>query len=162
MTPTEYHIAYSLKSSRCIYSDNRGFFDQLSEYMQRDDFSEYAMWYSVGVMIDLERLKNKQYLDYTHFYSRIEDTTKAQTVFLKPKGLYLVAYHRGNYETTYETYERMIEFAEKNQLEFCGYSYEEFILDEISVIGYENYITEISSKINSSYELFNFIKQHEK
>ena len=85
------------------------------------------MWYSVGVMIDLERLKNKQYLDYTHFYSRIEDTTKAQTVFLKPKGLYLVAYHRGNYDTTMKHMNVLIEFAEKKQLEFCGYSYEAFI-----------------------------------
>lgn len=143
----ELEANYFMISPKLDHLNNRGFFDQLSEYMQRDDFSEYAMWYSVGVMIDLERLKNKQYLDYTHFYSRIEDTTKAQTVFLKPKGLYLVAYHRGNYETTYETYERMIEFAEKNQLEFCGYSYEAFILDEISVIGYENYITEIQIQV---------------
>ncbi|MDO5794426.1 MAG: MerR family transcriptional regulator [Turicibacter sp.] len=143
----ELEANYFMISPKLDHLNNRGFFDQLSEYMQRDDFSEYAMWYSVGVMIDLERLKNKQYLDYTHFYSRIEDTTKAQTVFLKPKGLYLVAYHRGNYEKTYETYERMIEFAEKKQLEFCGYSYEAFILDEISVIGYENYITEIQIQV---------------
>ena len=58
-----------------------------------------------------------------------------------------MAYHRGIYEKTYETYERMIEFAEKNQLEFCGYSYEAFILDEISVIGYENYVTEIQIQV---------------
>ena len=63
-----------------------------------------------------------------------------------------MAYHGGNYETTYETYERMIEFAEKKQLEFCGYSYEAFILDEISVIGYENYITEIQFKLNQNKE----------
>lgn len=143
----ELEAEYFMISPKLDHLNDRGFFDQLSEYMQRDDFNQDAMWYSVGVMIDLENLKNKKYLDYTHFYSKIEDKAKAQTVFLKPKGLYLVAYHRGIYEKTYETYERMIEFAEKNQLEFCGYSYEAFILDEISVIGYENYVTEIQIQV---------------
>lgn len=143
----ELEAEYFMISPKLDHLNDRGFFDQLSEYMQRDDFNQDAMWYSVGVIIDLENLKNKKYLDYTHFYSKIEDKAKAQTVFLKPKGLYLVAYHRGIYEKTYETYERMIEFAEKNQLEFCGYSYEAFILDEISVIGYENYVTEIQIQV---------------
>ena len=66
---------------------------------------------------------------------------------MKPKGLYLIAYHRGSYDTTYKTYDRMIEFAKQNNLEFSGYSYEEFILDEISVIGYDNYLTQIQIQV---------------
>ena len=66
---------------------------------------------------------------------------------MKPKGLYLIAYHRGSYDTTYQTYDRMIEFAKQNNLEFSGYSYEEFILDEISVIGYDNYLTQIQIQV---------------
>ncbi len=140
---------YFMISPKLDHFNDREFFDRLSEYMKREDFNEYVMWYSVGVMIDPERLKKKQYLDYTHFYSRIEDSSKAQTVFLKPKGLYLIAYHRGNYDKTYQAYDRMIEFAKNNNLEFCGYSYEEFILDEASVIGYDNYITEIQIQVKS-------------
>lgn len=41
----------------------------------------------------------------------------------------------------------MIEFAKQNNLEFSGYSYEEFILDEISVIGYDNYLTQIQIQV---------------
>ena len=84
----ELEAEYFMISPKLDHLNDRGFFDQLSEYMQRDDFNQDAMWYSVGVMIDLENLKNKKYLDYTHFYSKIEDKAKAQTVFLKPKGLY--------------------------------------------------------------------------
>ena len=127
--------------------NHREFFDHLSEFMKREDFNSYTTWDSVGVMIDPQRLAKKEYLDYTHFYSRIEDVTQAQMVFLKPKGLYLVAYHRGSYDTTYQTYDRMIEFAKQNNLEFLGYSYEEFILDEISVIGYDNYLTQIQIQV---------------
>ena len=59
----------------------------------------------------------------------------------------MIAYHRGSYDTTYKTYDRMIEFAKQNNLEFSGYSYEEFILDEISVIGYDNYLTQIQIQV---------------
>ena len=38
-------------------------------------------------------------------------------------------------------------FAKQNNLEFSGYSYEEFILDEISVIGYDNYLTQIQIQV---------------
>ena len=41
----------------------------------------------------------------------------------------------------------MIEFANQNNLQFCGYSYEEYILDEASVIGYDNYLTEIQIQV---------------
>lgn len=143
----ELEAEYFMISPRLDCSNDREFMDHLSEYMKRDDFNEYGMWYRVGVMIDSERLKNKQYLNYTHLYSRVEDTTSAQTVFLKPKGLYLVAYHLGNYDETYLAYNRMIEFANQNNLQFCGYSYEEYILDEASVIGYDNYLTEIQIQV---------------
>lgn len=138
---------YFMISPELDQFNHREFFDHLSEFMKREDFNSYTTWDSVGVMIDPQRLAKKEYLDYTHFYSRIEDVTQAQTVFLKPKGLYLVAYHRGSYDTTYQTYDRMIEFAKQNNLEFLGYSYEEFILDEISVIGYDNYLTQIQIQV---------------
>lgn len=138
---------YFMISPELDQFNHREFFDHLSEFMKREDFNSYTTWDSVGVMIDPQRLAKKEYLDYTHFYSRIEDVTQAQTVFLKPKGLYLIAYHRGSYDTTYQTYDRMIEFAKQNNLEFLGYSYEEFILDEISVIGYDNYLTQIQIQV---------------
>ena len=115
---------YFMISPELDQFNHREFFDHLSEFMKREDFNSYTTW-----------------------DSRIEDVTQAQTVFLKPKGLYLIAYHRGSYDTTYQTYDRMIEFAKQNNLEFSGYSYEEFILDEISVIGYDNYLTQIQIQV---------------
>lgn len=143
----QFEAEYFTISPKLDRVNNREFFAQLSEFMKQDDFNQYVTLYSIGTMIDSERLAKKEYLDYTHFYSRIKDTTQAQTIFLKPKGLYLVAYHRGSYDTTYQTYDRMIEFAKQNNLEFLGYSYEEFILDESSVIGYDNYLTQIQIQV---------------
>lgn len=58
-----------------------------------------------------------------------------------------MAYHQGDYELSYQTYDRVKSFAKANQLELEGYAYEEFILDEVSVKGYENYLLKIQIKI---------------
>ena len=39
--------------------------------------------------------------------------------------------------------QRLLNFIEEKQLKIIGYAYEELLLDEISVKGYENYMTQI-------------------
>lgn len=63
--------------------------------------------------------------------------------YVKPKGLYVVAYHKGSEELIHETFEKMLDFIHRHNLKLADYTYEEYVLDEISVSSNEEYVTEI-------------------
>ena len=65
-------------------------------------------------------------------------------VFQKEAGTYLTAYHTGGYETLYQTYERMMAYAQNAGYRLGEYFYEDVLLDDLSVKGYENYVLQIS------------------
>ena len=55
-------------------------------------------------------------------------------IFSKNKDDYLTAYHKTSYNPIKETYLKMVSFADKNKL----------VLDEISMVGFENFVVKIS------------------
>ncbi|WP_319001852.1 GyrI-like domain-containing protein [Clostridium estertheticum] len=72
--------------------------------------------------------------------------------FTKPKGIYCVAYHKGDYNNIDKTYNKILQFLKASNFDIKKYSYEEFLLDEITVKGYENYLTQISVEVESLIE----------
>lgn len=138
----EFEEEYLFLSSKLDTADDLTFFKGLLEYINEGDIGVNA-WYSIGTMISKDDLLNKQYTKCTYFYTPVKDKTQPLMVFLKPKGLYVVAYHRGSFEDSHLTYEKIMHFIQDHNLEIVDYAYEEAILDEISVEGYENYLTQI-------------------
>lgn len=126
------------------YTSHHGFFNHLSEFMQERGLNYLS---AIGCMIDEEHLNSSEYVHYSYLYSKSDKRKERSPLFLKPRGTYLIAYHQGDYELSYQTYDRIKAFAKANHLEFEGYAYEEFILDEVSVKGYENYLLKIQIKI---------------
>ena len=68
---------------------------------------------------------------------------------MKPAGKYAVIYHRNGYSTASESYRTLAEFVKKSGFVMGDYFYEDDILDELSMKGYENYMIKISVKIES-------------
>ena len=139
---TEYQEDYLILSNKLDISDDLKFFNALVEFLKDDELG-HATLYSIGTMISKENLLNQEYTKYTYFYSPITNKTQARMLFLKPRGKYVVGYHKGSYEQIHKTYELLLNFIEEKQLKIIGYAYEELLLDEISVKGYENYMTQI-------------------
>ncbi len=137
---------YLILSDKLDSSDDHQFFKGLTDFLKTDEIKA-SSWYAIGTMISQQNILNEAYTKYTYFYSRVSDNTKAQMIYLKPKGLYVIGYHKGSFETVGSTYKRMLTFMKQNNLKVAGPSYEEFLLDEISVKGYENYITEIRIQV---------------
>ena len=138
----EYQEDYLILSNKLDISDDLKFFNALVEFLKDDELG-HATLYSIGTMISKENLLNQEYTKYTYFYSPITNKTQARMLFLKPRGKYVVGYHKGSYEQIHKTYELLLNFIEEKQLKIIGYAYEELLLDEISVKGYENYMTQI-------------------
>lgn len=61
--------------------------------------------------------------------------------------LNLIAYHKGGYYTVKKTYDKIFKFIADNNLIVKGYFYEDVLLDDLSIKGYENYVLKISIRV---------------
>lgn len=101
--------------------------------------------YSIGEILNFNDVKRGSYSNYGYFYTTLDSNTNYN--FIKEGGLYLVTYHKGGFPTVKESYNKLLKFIKNNKLEVDKYFYEEPILDDLSVKGYENYLLKISIKI---------------
>lgn len=107
----------------------------------------------ISGMQDYENIYNGIYYKYSSFYTKI---TPEQLPFLlsnnipyilKEKGKYIVAYHPKGYYSLDEVYNRIFNYIKENNLETVGNFYEDVLLDELSIKGYENYMVQISIQV---------------
>lgn len=99
--------------------------------------------YSIGLMIDKKNILKGVEYNYSNLYSKANFKYEIPNMFIKPKGLYAIAYHKGNPDNINNSYQRIVKYLEKAGLEIGNYAYEEFILDETTVIDRQNYLTRI-------------------
>lgn len=105
-------------------------------------FSESIYFKSLGAILSLDEILQEHY-DYFHcFFCPIDsDHPHRERVKIKPKGRYLMGYHQGNYDTTGETYRRMLRFSQQHGISLKGPVYEEYLMDELYVVEESKYIT---------------------
>jgi effector-binding domain-containing protein len=103
---------------------------------------KFGLALSIGTMLSKEEIYQNTYGDYNYKYLYIR--MNSDTSELKRAGLELVAYHIGDYENIIETYKKMIDYIENNQLEIINFSYEDPIYDLLSVQQSTDYVTKIS------------------
>lgn len=119
----------------------------LADHIKYCDKNDIYSPYSIGGMLTLKDLQNELYSNYKYFYTQLENNTKLSSNFIKEEGLYLIAYHKGGFYTIDTAYKNIIEFINKNKLNVESYFYEDVLLDDLSVNGYENYMLKISVKV---------------
>lgn len=99
--------------------------------------------YTFGGAQDLTQVARGDYAAYEIFYTRV-GRPPMRAGHLKPAGNYIVAYHTGGYDGLGELYEKIFKYAQSHQLDLKGYCYEDVLLDDLSVLGYENYALKVS------------------
>ncbi|OOM82305.1 HTH-type transcriptional activator TipA [Clostridium puniceum] len=119
----------------------------ISEHLDYCNSHQLHASYSICAMINKENIYKGVSDNYSYIYAKLEYNTNIKSTFIKPKGLYVIAYHQGSYTTVDRTYKKIIEFLREANLNMGKYAYEEYILDEATVKGYENYVTKISVEI---------------
>lgn len=119
----------------------------MTNHIRYCDAHNISSPYSIGSLIRQEAIAAGRFGDYSFFYTQLMGKPGKIPVFVKEAGTYLTAYHTGGYETLYQTYERMMAYARKNGYRLGEYFYEDVLLDDLSVKGYENYVLQISIRI---------------
>lgn len=111
---------------------------------------DLACGYPVGAILKKEHLLHKNFSDYDYYFTKLSKDHPASQFFIKPKGLYVVGYHYGYYQTLHLFYEKMYQFIAENHLTIIGDAYEEVLIDEVATREYNNFILKISINCASS------------
>ena len=101
--------------------------------------------YSVGWMIDTKKVIAHENIRYYYLFTRVNEPDYSN--FKVDKGTYLVAYHTDGYTSINQTYNRLMKFAQMNDIDLKGFFYEDILLDELSVKGYEKYWIKLSVQV---------------
>lgn len=128
-------------------TDDRSLAVSYANHIKNCNKNNITAPYTTGQMISLNNIIKKNYITYSYFHTKISlNHNVVSETYSKAKGRYLIAYHTG-YNTIDITYKKMLNFAKENNLKLGDYFFEDAILDELSVNGYENFVVKISIMI---------------
>lgn len=142
-----------LKEEQLVLSksiENLSYKDYLkavSEHMDYCNLHQLTSGYSISLMINKENIFKGVSDNYSFIYTKLETTSKIKSTFTRPKGLYAIAYHQGSYTTIDQTYKKIIDYLNTAKLKIGQYAYEEYVLDETTMKGFDNYVTQILVEI---------------
>lgn len=128
-------------------TDDRSLAVSYANHIKNCNRNNITAPYTTGQMISLNNIIKESYVTYSYFHTKISLNCKVvYETYSKAKGRYLIAYHTG-YNTIDITYKKMLNFAKENNLKLGEYFFEDAILDELSVNGYENFVVKVSIMI---------------
>lgn len=117
----------------------------LTEHVRYCQAHDIYSPYSISSMIDLAVVQAGDLeTGYSHLYTRVERTPKGAPVFRKPAGVYLTYCHDRGYSDIEAVYHHLLAYAAEQGHTLRTPFYEDTLLDELSVRGYENYVLQIS------------------
>ncbi|MHA0856085.1 MerR family transcriptional regulator [Paenibacillus sp. CMAA1364] len=123
-----------------ISEDEQDFID-LVEHTQT--FRDHRLFNTnYGSMISVEKIMSGNFEEYDYLFAKIVKKNKKLDLFIKPKGNYIRAFCKGDWDSLPETYDRIIQFATANGLTLIGYAFEEGI-NEMAVNTMDDYVTQI-------------------
>ncbi len=97
---------------------------------------------SYGSMIPVTSLLAGSFDDYTKLFIEIPLLSQKSGLHIQPKGKYIRAFHKGDWDKIPLRYQEILEQARRQGLTLCGYSYEKGI-NEAVIDKVEDYIVQI-------------------
>lgn len=110
---------------------------------------EAGIWgiYGVGYRQSLSEIQKGNYDTYSGAYMMVEKKPPKETgVTIRPAGTYLIAFHKGRWQTLGDTYKRLLKYALDHKIHLQGDCYEDYILDGLTKDTEEEYVTRISCR----------------
>ena len=116
--------------------------DNLNEYVHHYDLSE-----SMCLLLDITSTGTGYKLECEYFLNLINKNSTVSKVHVKPKGLYLVGYHKGYYGTIESTFDKMYKYINKNNLKLGEHSYIKEVLNELTSANKEGYLLKLEIEL---------------
>jgi hypothetical protein len=123
------------------YSGERSDYDTLVTFYktQREKDPTLDLNYPVWAMFSQSSVRNREFVRPDRYYFYNPDGFDR-----KPASLYAIGYARCGYGQNTDLYDRMTAYIDENGYEICGPAYEEYPLNEISVLEEKDYLMRVS------------------
>ena len=120
----------------------------LGEHIKYRKKQNHSLGHAISGMVEWKKmLKSKRKKTfYQYYYTILDNQLEGENYDIIPSGNYLVIYHKGTYETSYQSYHLFLDYAKKNHLILDDIAYDESLIDELTEANPQNYITQISVK----------------
>ena len=145
--PEEITLA-TLPEEPILLSDNlenaseHSFARFMEEYVRFTNEHSVSAQESIGSILTVDAIKNRDYFNFSYLYMKIRQPVKKQPSIRK-SGIYLCAYHHGDYPELHFTYEKLLDYASLHKIPLGGFSYEEYIVSDIAQKDPEDYVTRL-------------------
>ena len=130
--------------------DNSKYPYDMKTYMSHLDYcysNDLNIGYPVGSIKSKYDLENKNYYDYSHYYTRVNKNCGSNNIIIKPKGTYLVGYLKGYYDKAPILYERLLKYIKENNIKTIGDFHEIYIMTRVGSDGKEKSLGQIEIKL---------------
>ncbi|WP_068501409.1 MerR family transcriptional regulator [Paenibacillus kribbensis] len=128
------------------YTNDKSIYDSMIKHEKYLNIYSIDASHTVGWMRDTKRVLANETFNYDYLFTRVSKKSNYSN-FKRKKGTYLIAYHTEGYSSVCDTYDRIINYANDKSIELQGFFYEDVLLDDLSVRGYEEYLIKISVQI---------------
>lgn len=128
------------------YTNDKSIYDSMIKHEKYLNIYSIDASHTVGWMRDTKRVLANETFNYDYLFTRVSKKSNYSN-FKREKGTYLIAYHTEGYSSVCDTYDRIINYAKDKSIELQGFFYEDVLLDDLSVRGYEEYLIKISVQI---------------
>lgn len=103
---------------------------------------------SYGAILPVENLYCGNLNSYSALYIELPFSTHREGLHVQPKGKYLRAFCKGDWDNLPRRYMEILAYAKENNLQFYGFAYEKGI-NELVIDTLDDYITQIEIPIKS-------------
>lgn len=142
-TPEEYMIL----SDPLNTNDHEAIIHTLCSHIGYCNKNNLNAGHPYGAMLDVSELRQGHLDTYAYFFTKVIDRPEDFPFHTKPAGTYAVAYLKGDYYDSEETYRKLFQWIDENGFRTGQYSYKEAIIDELAADSSEEYLTKISVQI---------------
>lgn len=122
----------------------------IEEFYILCDKEKVTYGYPFGTIISKETLLQGKCHYPSRFFFKCSAKKESPPRFYKPCGLYLIGFEHSSDEGSQALYDRMFSYIKEQKLTIAGNSYEEFLLDEISVKDPRDHLLQVSIQVQQN------------
>lgn len=144
---------YFIISEEAIQTDDLNITKYIANLINLCNEKKLFTHYSLIGIHQKRDILDCNYIKYSNFGIKIDENYNDYnlTYHIKSKGPYLTAYHKGNFETIGDAYEKIKNYANLNNLSLGDFFYEELLIDSLSVKNYDEYLSKISVYVKKDH-----------
>ncbi len=142
-----------LRSDAFQETDDRSFAENAAALVNQCIERGFHIHHTQGSLRSSEDIRRGQYEKYVCFYVKVLEEQSEIPQITKEAGSYLVAYHRGGFETVGETYRKLFAYAEAHRLSLAEWIFEEMLLDQLSIREEQEYLLKLSVQVLGKEEM---------